>query len=116
MIGFEKKGQVSLWAFLKEPAEDVDLMRELCGVDYYDLDDQEGNFSEDGKLTPLRQLISPLSYANSFIDEAERAAKDLRITESIGVMAQYDFAYDPTKITRQMAPDPIFLGSFPWHE
>ena len=116
MLNFEKKGFVSLWAFLEEPASDIDLMRELCGVDNYDLDDQEGIFSEGCKLTPLLQLISQSSYADSFIDEAERAAKGLGIAEARGVMAQYDFAYDPRKITRKVAPDPIFLGSFSWHE
>ena len=45
MENFEQDGVVSVWAFrdAEDPADtDKDVLKDMCGVDYYDLDSQEG--------------------------------------------------------------------------
>lgn len=50
--GFEKEGIVSIWAgILGEDVDpDLDILRDLCGVGYYNLDDQETNNSNFERL------------------------------------------------------------------
>ena len=50
MEKFEQKGVVSVWVFREDedPANaEKDVLMDLCGVDYYDNDDTEGNISRD---------------------------------------------------------------------
>jgi hypothetical protein len=116
-VSFEQPGTVSLWLFRKpEDPADVgkDILKEFCGVDDYDLDHQE--YIEQKSPTPVRPLIERLSYSASFLDHAVAAAKRRRISEALGVLAQFEFAYDPEQATGRVARDPIFLGCFQWHE
>ncbi len=117
MTSFDKPGYVSLWLF-REPEDPADagknILRDFCGVDSYDLDQTEGVIREIP--APIRSLVEPLSYSVSFLDEALAAAQRLGITAAFGVLAQFDFAYNPVDVTRTVARDPIFLGCFLWHE
>src|SRR5215472_970198 len=101
MASFEQPGTVSLWLF-REPENpsdvDKDVLQEFCGVDYYDSDSTEGVVRE--APTAAASLIKPLSYSASFLDVAVAAAVRLGVTEAYGVLAQYDFAYDPTQVER----------------
>lgn len=116
-VSFERKGVVSVWVFCEpvNPADArKDVLKEMCGVDYYDLDFQSAMSEET--LTPLHALIEPLSYSESFIEEAIKAAQRLGIANALEVIAQYDFAYDPRKVTKPIAKDPVFIGYFHWHD
>jgi hypothetical protein len=117
MTSFDQPGFVSLWLFQmsEAPADaEKDVLKDFCGVDSYDVDQQEGVVKE--ALTRIRLLIDPLSYSMSFIEEAVAAAEGLDIAEAYGVLAQYDFAYDPAEVARPVASDPIFVGCFQWRE
>lgn len=112
--GFEKDGVVSVWVGLTDDsndAEEMDVLQDLCGVGYYELDNQEGNCL-DFKRVSLKILLQEMSYSESFIKEALAAAKDKGVTEALWVTLQYDFDYDPNRVNRKVAIDPIFIGSF----
>lgn len=115
---FEREGVVSIWVFLDEedPADaEKDVLKDFCGVDYYDIDFQEGDTNREGRQ-PLASLLGQLSYSGSFIQNALVAADRIGIKEAYGVIAQYDFAYDPSKVTKPISKDPLFIGYFDWHE
>src|SRR4029453_18270489 len=48
---FEKKGKVSIWLGVRKPdvkaMDVVDILRDLCGAEYYDVDEQEGAAAGD---------------------------------------------------------------------
>ncbi|MDC5066985.1 immunity 22 family protein [Acinetobacter baumannii] len=111
--GFEKEGIVSIWAgILGEDVDpNLDILRDLCGVGYYNLDDQETNNS-NFEMISLNELLEDLSYSKSFINEVIDAAFDKGIVDCRWVIVQYDFDYNPFKVKRRIAKDPIFIGSF----
>lgn len=92
------------------------------GFGYFDYDFMDGNshgtvigpHGYQHSRGPLRPLIAPCSYADSFIDAAMQAAQQHRITQTQFVMLLYDFRYDPkvTGITRGTYLR--FLGAFPY--
>lgn len=109
---FRKPGMVSIWAGLEPDEEsEVDVLQDLCGVGYYSLDDQEANCF-DFQLVDLRDLLQDMSYAGSFIEQACAAASALYIQQARWIIVQYDFEYQPAKVSRTIAPDPVFLGVF----
>lgn len=117
MENFEQEGVVSVWVFreAEDPADaDKDVLRDFCGVDYYDIDFQEGITATSPQS--LASLLSQLSYASSFIEDALNTANRLGIEDAYGVIVQFDFAYDPSTIARQISPDPVFIGHFSWHD
>lgn len=92
---------------------EIDILQENCGVGYYRLDDQESNcFNFEPTL--LRDLLNDISYSESFIDAAIKAASNKGITKARWVIAQYDFEYNPRRIVRPISTDPIFIGVFPY--
>lgn len=90
------------------------MLKSFCGVEQYDVDSQEGVVAEE--LRPVSELLEPLSYSDSFAAAALAATRSAAIAEAYGVMAQFDFDYDPRHVTGPVAEDPVFLGSFAWHE
>ena len=113
--GFDRKGFVSVWAGKIEPRleSEIDVLQDLCGVGYYRLSDQEGN-NFDFEEVPLQALLKDVSYSKSFTDNVLQAAEKKGVFQARWVVLQYDFHYDPTKVTRQIADDPIFIGAFPF--
>lgn len=112
--GFEKELVASVWVGLEDDTNDpegLDVLQDLCGVGYYNLDNQEGNCL-DFKLVPVNDLLKDLSYSKSFIQSLNDGLKEKNISKARWVIVQYDFAYDPNKVTREMAKDPIFIGVF----
>ncbi|WP_202742875.1 hypothetical protein [Acinetobacter calcoaceticus] len=111
--GFEKEGTVSIWAgILGEDVDtDLDILQDLYGVGYYRLDDQETN-NFNFEMVSLNELIEDLSYSKSFINEVVSVAFEKGIVDCRWVTAQYDFAYNPSKVRRNIAKDPIFIGNF----
>ena len=117
MKSFQKKGQVSIWVGLNKCDPTVDILKDLCGVASYDVDSQECIVDvEEWTSQPVEELLKALSYSESFFADARNAAQTLKIRDALYVLAQYDFAYDPKKVRKSVAPDPIFLGSFPWSD
>ena len=114
--GFQKEGVMSCWVGLNSPGDhdgDVDVLQDLCGVGYYSLDDQESN-CEDFALLPLRELVSPMSYSESYMAAVLAAAERLGVHQGRWVVVQFNFEYDPTKVTEVVHSDPVFLGVFPY--
>lgn len=111
--GFQKEGIVSIWAGTlgEEVDPDLDILRDLCGVGYYNLDDQETN-NIKFKIMNLNKLLEDLSYSKSFINEVTGDAFDKGIVDCRWVIAQYDFDYNLFKVKRKIAKDPIFIGSY----
>ncbi|MFZ6747198.1 hypothetical protein ACO0LC_28615 [Undibacterium sp. JH2W] len=110
---FEKSGVLSIWLGMTDRSldKDVDTLQDLCGVGYYELSEQESN-SYNYELVDLKHLFADISYAQSFLDEVVLAARERNIKKARRVTVQYNFEYDPTKVTREIAADPIFLGVF----
>ena len=111
---FEKEGVVSIWVGLKDgddETDDLDVLQDWCGIDYYDPDYQEMNWL-DFRLIPLKELLKELSYSDSFINHALFAAKQRGITKARWVLLQYNFAYDKKLAKFPIADDPIFIGRF----
>lgn len=115
---FDKGGIVSVWLGRTKPEQDdcVDILRDLCGVQTYDLDFQEvvavGKFEE----APAADVLRQLSYSRSFLATAIRAAESRGIRKALWAVAQYDYAYDPSRVYVPIAADPVFIGSFPWSD
>lgn len=113
--GFERAGVLSIWAsVISRPARgEVDTLQDLCGVGYYNLDDQEAVVSGE-EFEDISLLISKLSFSSSFVDGVVAAARAASIEKAMRVLVQYDFAYDPSVVNRKIEDDPIFLGVFPY--
>lgn len=112
--GFEKENVVSIWVGTNTNEtgdENIDVLQDLCGIGYYDLDEQESNCFEY-KSVNLRDLLVEMSYSNTFIEVALAAASNMGITKATWVILQYNFEYNPSRVKRAIAKEPIFIGSF----
>lgn len=112
MVDFEKEGVLSIWVGTKNIDSNIDILKELCGVDYYDVDFQDCIVADDCQETNIENLIKRLSYAESYCEKAVSKAKSRGLDKAIWVTMQFDFAYDPSLVTRPIADNPIFLGVF----
>lgn len=110
---FQRQNKVSVWVGVDgdQGKPELDILQDLCGVGYYRLSDQE-HWNFHFAVVDLRELIAPLSYSATFIDAAIAAARKRGLEKARWVTVQYDFEYDPSKVTRQIACDPVFIGSF----
>ncbi len=115
---FRRTGKVSVWvgAAKPDPKVEVDVLRDWCGVDYYDLDDQEVSALKKFARGSVETVLRQLSYSASFVDAALAAANRKGVSEAYWALAQYDFAYNPKSVTRPVAADPVFLGAFDWND
>ena len=111
--GFEKRGVVSVWVELKDHGaeKNIDTLQDLCGVGYYRLSDQESNSFND-EFAYLPDLLPALSYSASYINEVVAAAQNKGIHKARRIVVQYDFAYDPAVIVREIDKNALFLGVF----
>jgi hypothetical protein len=108
---------VSIWAWAGEMPPDpepVDTLRDLCGVEYYDVDFQEAIGGRDRAEEPIAALLGRLSYSSMFLDDAVKGAESRGLASSRWVVAQYRFAYDPKRAKAPVADNPVFLGVFRW--
>jgi len=115
--GFEREGVVSIWVGLRGDEVDTgaDVLQDLCGVGYYRLDDQESN-NFDFEMVGVDKLLGDLSYSKSFLANAVEVARRRGVNEARWVTAQYNFDYDPSRVRRSIAADPVFIGSFTYSE
>lgn len=113
-----REGVVSIWIGIDPvtPGEEIDVLKDLCGVESYDIDGGEGNATDDLELGPIEDLLSPLSFSSSFFNAAVKAAHAMEITHGRWVTIQYDFAYDLSKTVRPPANDPKFIGCFAYSD
>jgi hypothetical protein len=122
LASYPEPGVVSLWVGVTKPDLDalrgVDFLKDMCGVDYYDLDFQEVILTPDRcrSSQPVAELLRRLSYSASFLPAATRAAAERGIDLVYWAVAQYDFAYHPERVRGEVWPDPLFLGMFPWQD
>lgn len=117
MHSFRCDGQVSVWIGIEKPTPQerkIDILKGMCGVEYYNLDDQETYWHSKWKLLPVKRLLQPISYSKSFLTEAVAAATAKGIEAGVWVVCQFDFDYDPALAKPPIADDPVFIGSFPW--
>ncbi len=59
--GFEKESLISICLGMEDDSNDeenLDVLQDLCGVGYYDLDQQESNCF-DFEIVPVEQLLQP---------------------------------------------------------
>jgi hypothetical protein len=109
---------VSVWLGLIKPEQDggVDILRDLCGVESYDLDAQDivavGEFEE----APVAEILRLLSSSSSFLANAVRAADAQGLRTAFWAIGQYNYAYDPARVYVPIAADPVFLGTFTWSD
>ncbi len=115
---FDRYGVASVWVGLKDDSEGpdgLDVLQDLCGVGYYDPDKQESN-SFEFDLVPVEKLLMDLSFSNTFLTNATGVAHAKGLAHARWILVQYDFAYDPKMVQRQIAEDPVFIGSFEYQE
>ncbi|WP_186074369.1 hypothetical protein [Burkholderia gladioli] len=110
---FERRGVVSVWLGMVDRRDDthLDTLRDLCGVRYYRLDDQESNVF-DFRLTGVAELLAELSYSTTYAEAVIAAAAARGIHAARSVVVQYDFAYDPRRVAARLDGDPVFIGVF----
>ena len=117
MQDFRCNGRVSIWIGLTKPDPDqmqVDILKGMCGVEYYDIDFQSSYGHSKWKPLPVKRLIQPINYSKSFLTEAVASATAKGIETGVWVVCQFDFDYDPALAKQPIADDPVFIGSFPW--
>ena len=116
-----KQRKVSLWLAVKKPSikkmEGVDILKDLCGVRYYDLDSQELSAVADSfpKAT-VSEIVNKLSYSSTFLEAATKAADERSIKHAYWALAQYDFVYKPNPRRKLDERAPLFLGVFDWND
>jgi hypothetical protein len=111
--GFERPGVVSVWLGTEPPGAvdpNLDVLQDLCGVGYYGLDSNEVNVLD--AASPIEVMFGPMSYSESYLPAVLKAAAKRGITACWWAVAQYDFKYDPKRVKRAIAPQPVFLGVF----
>jgi hypothetical protein len=113
---FRRPGLVSVWLALPDfhSTGSNDALQTLCGVGYYNLDDQETNAS-DGEPLSIDKLLAPISYSQSFSDQIVDAAKSKGILSSCWVLVQFDFAYDCSQVRRPIDPTLLYIATAPYH-
>jgi hypothetical protein len=116
-----KPRKVSLWLAVKKPStkkmQGVDILRDLCGVRYYDLDSQElSAVADDFPRVRVEELLGKLSYSATFLAAATRSAAEKSIKHAYWALAQYDFVYKPRSGRKVDERAPFFLGVFDWND
>jgi hypothetical protein len=116
-----KQRKVSLWLAVKKPSvkkmKGVDILKDLCGVRYYDLDSQElAAVADNFPRAPVEEVIGKLSYSSTFVDAATQAAAGKSIKHAYWALAQYDFVYEPKAGRKVDERAPLFLGVFDWND
>jgi len=114
---FEREGYVSIWLGreVSDSTSGKDILKDLCGVDYYDVDFQDVVGEEDWVEIPVEPLLRMLSYSTSYLSEALSAARRLGIQNARWAVSQLDYDYRIEEVRKPIAADPGFLGSFRSH-
>ena len=110
-----KQRKVSLWLAVKKPStkkmQGVDILKDLCGVRYYDLDSQELAAVEDNfPKARVEEILGKLSYSSTFLEAATQSAAEKSIKHAYWALAQYDFVYKPRRGRKVDERAPFFSG------
>ena len=116
MVNFDKPGVVSIWAGLEHQDPDVDLLKGLCGVEYYDVDFQECSPADRGEQEPVAELVKRLSYSESFGDAVTKAAEGIGLSAAAWVVMQLNYAFDPSQSRKSISDKVRFLGVFEYED
>ncbi len=116
MNNFEKTGVVSVWAGLEHQERDVDLLKDLCGVEYYDVDFQECSPAKRGELESVMSLVKRLSYSESFGDAVSEAAEGIGLGDVAWLAMQLNYAFAPSQSTKSISDKVRFLGVFEYED
>jgi len=116
-----KLRKVSLWLAVKKPSmkkmQGVDILKDLCGVRYYDLDSQElSAIADDFPRARVEEVLGRLSYSSTFLEAATQSAAEKSIKHAYWALAQYDFVYKPRPRRKVDERAPLFLGVFDWND
>jgi len=116
-----KQRKVSLWLAVKKPStkkmQGVDILKDLCGVRYYDLDSQElSAVADDFPKATVEEILGKLSYSSTFLEAATQSAAEKSIKHAYWALAQYDFVYKPRPGRKVDERAPLFLGVFDWND
>jgi hypothetical protein len=84
------------------------------GFGYYDHDFVETICNEDWSEMAAADLIAKLSYSQSFLEAAQKAADDRGVTTTAYVLALYNFSYDPKVTLLESSKFMRFIGAFPF--
>jgi hypothetical protein len=109
----DQPGFVSIWIGRHRHGPEVEILRDLCGVEHYDTDFQECVIGKNWSEESLASLIDSLSYSASFKDQAIEAARKKGISNALWLIAQYDLAVAP-ETEGHHRNDVTFLGTFAW--
>lgn len=119
---YRKPGLVSIWVGVAKPdlkaTRGVDILKEMCGVESYDPDDQEVILASASCRSPkpFADIVGQFSYSESFLPAVSEAAAARGIDRVYWAVAQFDFAYHPERVRGEVWPDPVFMGMFPWRD
>ena len=116
-----KQRKVSLWLAVRKPStkkmQGVDILKDLCGVRYYDLDSQElSAVADDFPKATVAAILGKLSYSSTFLEVATKSAAEKSIKHAYWALAQYDFVYKPRRGRKVDERAPLFLGVFDWDD
>ncbi len=111
----EKDGVVSIWVGLEHQRSNIDLLKDLCGVDFYDLDFQECIPALE-KTDAIESLIGQLSYNESFGRKACSAARNMGIDQAAWAVMQLDFSFDLNNAKKKISDKVRFLGVFDYED
>ena len=69
---------------MKKPStkkmQGVDILKDLCGVRYYDLDSQElSAVADDFPKATVEEILRKLSYSSTFLEAATKSAAEKSI-------------------------------------
>lgn len=126
----EKEGIVSIWvgkfssqyefdAFFEEKIDEnaeistpLNKFAEVIGIGFYDHDLQEANYFGN-ELLSVKEILSPFSYADSFLESAVRSAEQKQIQRAnIGILL-FDFLYEENSVKTDKI---VFIGSFEYQK
>lgn len=109
------ENKVSIWIgkeIIKSEEDDRSILEEIYGINDYDVDLEEANFYI-GELSSVEELVEPLSFSESFIDELLDKVEEMGIEEGGYIIALYDYVFENEEKNDK---DPIFIGTFDYSE
>lgn len=107
--------KVSVWIgkeIIKDEEDDRNILEEIYGINDYDEDMEEANFYI-GEISSVEELIEPLSFSDSFMDEVLDRVEEMGIKEGGYIIAVYDYVFENTQ---GMDKEPVFIGTFDYSE
>lgn len=108
----ETQGFISIWAGLEHQKQSVDLLKDLCGVDFYDVDFMECSPAPPTQFQSVESLVKRLSYSESFGPEVCTATENLGLHQIAWLVMLLNHSFVPSETTTKSAESVHFLGVF----